>query len=135
MDLILTAISCEPLTGRRAHASSVEPHVQPDTALEVVGEHPGSPTSQLASAQHNQGLLLGPRPRLIVDGHAADLAEKGSGNVRRLNTGASAGKASHALGGAFDDVVRRPASTCASPGADHSINTADSKTDSTGTGR
>lgn len=81
-------------------------------ALEIVGEHPGVSGAQLARAlgitEASCSALV---RRLIADGHATDLAEKGSGNVRRLqlteNGELLRGKASHALGGAFDDVVRR----------------------------
>ena len=81
-------------------------------ALEIVGEHPGVSGAQLARAlgitEASCSALV---RRLIADGLAADLAEKGSGNVRRLqlteNGELLRGKASQALGGPFDDIVRR----------------------------
>lgn len=80
-------------------------------ALEIVGEHPGVSGAQLARAlgitEASCSALV---RRLIADVHATDLAEKGSGNVRRLQLTEDGellrAKASHALGGAFDDVVR-----------------------------
>ena len=81
-------------------------------ALEIVGEHPGVSGAQLARAlgitEASCSALV---RRLIADGLAADLAQKGGGNVRRLHLTENGellrGKASHALGGPFDDVVRR----------------------------
>ena len=81
-------------------------------ALEIVSEHPGVSGAQLARAlgitEASCSALV---RRLIADGLAADLAQKGGGNVRRLHLTENGellrGKASHALGGPFDDVVRR----------------------------